>query len=672
MRPMTAARERISRALASSRSSRGLQRSLHESGDRELVRAHAELPAAVLALERTALHEVLERLLEEERVAAGALGEDLGDLLGHLPLGRVADEGPARVRGERPELDLTVAMRVELAGALTEVPGAMLALGPVQEEEAHRRFLGDGKDGLEQLDRRLVGPVEILQDEAERALGCEAAEQLGKSLEGLVLDAFPVQLSNPLGRLRLEREADQAREERVDLLGVVEELGELCLELQAHPRLRGRGSDPEPLTHEIPDRPIGKVLAVGDTATFDETDLGAIEAADLGDEPRLADPGLAHDRDDHAAPVDETVHRPLEHRQLEIAPDERALQHERFRIPDPRHLERRDRGALPGELLLAELLELEAPLHLALRLHTDHDPSARSQGLEPGRDVHGVPERVPRVAPVAVLGRADDHGAGVDPDPGGESDAVGGLDLVRVAGEGALDGQGCENGALRVVLVRHRGAEDGVDLIPAQLRDGAAEAADLLGHDPHHFVDEELRPFRAKLLGDLGRPDEIPDQNRDDPAFSGCDRHGRSYSRMAPSPGPLFQPAFIGAYAGRDSRDIPHFLPTRDVPCARTPSNSPKSSSCKVVLARPHSDCATRRWDTTHCGDMQVQLSEPSLVDDLLPFLRKLQCVVVADAAGTISVTIPDLVPEDARVELGIYLGVWRVMHPDVQIRLLP
>lgn len=58
---------------------------------------------------------------------------------------------------------------------------------------------------------------------------------------------------------------------------------------------------------------------------------------------------------------------------------------------------------------------------------------------------------------------------------------------------------------------------------------------------------------------------------------------------------------------------------------------------------------------------MQVQFSEPSLVDDLLPFLRKLQCVVAADDAG-----------EDARLELGLYLGVWRVMHPDVEIRLLP
>lgn len=87
-----------------------------------------------------------------------------------------------------------------------------------------------------------------------------------------------------------------------------------------------------------------------------------------------------------------------------------------------------------------------------------------------------------------------------------------------------------------------------------------------------------------------------------------------------------------------------------------------------------HNEIAPRGAGTqlTHCGDMHVQLSEPTLADDLLRFLRKLQCVAVADAAGTISVSIPDLVPEDARLELGLYLGVWRVMHPDVEVRLLP
>jgi hypothetical protein len=70
---------------------------------------------------------------------------------------------------------------------------------------------------------------------------------------------------------------------------------------------------------------------------------------------------------------------------------------------------------------------------------------------------------------------------------------------------------------------------------------------------------------------------------------------------------------------------------------------------------------------------MHVQLSDASLVDDLLAFLRSVQCVAVADAAGTISVSIPALVREDAtRRELDLYLQVWRVTHPDVEVRLLP
>ena len=65
-----------------------------------------------------ALDEIAERLLEEERVAAGALDEGLGDRVGELPLGRLADEREARVARERPQLDLAVAVRVDLTGAL--------------------------------------------------------------------------------------------------------------------------------------------------------------------------------------------------------------------------------------------------------------------------------------------------------------------------------------------------------------------------------------------------------------------------------------------------------------------------------------------------------------------------------------------------------------------------
>ncbi|CAN5315054.1 hypothetical protein BH18ACT14_BH18ACT14_13450 [soil metagenome] len=70
---------------------------------------------------------------------------------------------------------------------------------------------------------------------------------------------------------------------------------------------------------------------------------------------------------------------------------------------------------------------------------------------------------------------------------------------------------------------------------------------------------------------------------------------------------------------------------------------------------------------------MHVHLSDPSLVDDLLAFLRDRQCVAVADPAGRIFVSIPESAREDAaRLEVGLYLQVWRASHPDVDVRLLP
>ena len=116
----------------------GLERALDERRDRQLVGAHGERPAPVLAPERAALDQVPERLLEEEGVAARALGQELGDRLGQLALGDVPGEHAARVARERAKLDLAVAVRVALACALAEAPGGVLALRPVEEEEASR------------------------------------------------------------------------------------------------------------------------------------------------------------------------------------------------------------------------------------------------------------------------------------------------------------------------------------------------------------------------------------------------------------------------------------------------------------------------------------------------------------------------------------------------------
>ena len=215
-------------------------------------------------------------------------------------------------------------------------------------------------------------------------------------------------------------------------------------------------------------------------------------------------PGLAHDRDDHAAPLDETVDRPLEHRELEVASDQRAVRDERLRLPDARHAEGLHRRLAAAQGLLAELLEQEAALDLPRGDRAEDDAAGRRQVLEARRDVHRVAERVPRVGPVAVLVRADDDRAGVDPDARGELDPVGGLHLLRVAAHRPLDGERGPHGALRVVLVGDRSAEDGVELVSAELGDGAVVAANLLRHDPVHLVDRGSSCARAELLADLG------------------------------------------------------------------------------------------------------------------------------------------------------------------------
>ena len=144
----------------------------------------------------------------------------------------------------------------------------MVALGAVEEEEGDGGLVGDPEHGLDQLERRLVRPVEVFEDEAERLLLGELADELEEHLERPRLDALPVQLADGRLRLGLEREADEAREEGIGLLGLVlaEHVRELGLQLQAHAGFRGGGADAEPLAQQVADRPVGEGLRVGDAA----------------------------------------------------------------------------------------------------------------------------------------------------------------------------------------------------------------------------------------------------------------------------------------------------------------------------------------------------------------------------------------------------------------------
>ena len=65
---------------------------------------------------------------------------------------------------------------------------------------------------------------------------------------------------------------------------------------------------------------------------------------------------------------------------------------------------------------------------------------------------------------------------------------------------------------------------------------------------------------------------------------------------------------------------------------------------------------------------MQLRLSDPSYTDRLANFLRSLGQTAFVAGPGQLEV---DLEPtSSARVELEIYLRVWRVLYPDAEVQL--
>jgi hypothetical protein len=64
---------------------------------------------------------------------------------------------------------------------------------------------------------------------------------------------------------------------------------------------------------------------------------------------------------------------------------------------------------------------------------------------------------------------------------------------------------------------------------------------------------------------------------------------------------------------------------------------------------------------------MLIEISDPTLVPDLLDFLRRAECVVQGVQGGRIQVSVPRAYsPAQARLEIDLYLATWRARHPGV------
>ncbi len=272
--------------------------------DQRLERVRDAIRAAV----RAALDEHADRLLDEERVPLRALQEPLRKRRRQLAgraceLGdELLDEQLALLGGERLELDR------RRAHAPSTPSRTRIEELRTREADDQERRANPVREMLDEVEQRLLRPVDVLEVEDERLDVREALHDLACGPGDLLLAALALE--------RLEHPGREPEHVR-DLVGAA--LFELLERL-----LEGIvvGDACGGLDH-LGERPVGDALAVWQAAAGE--DARALEPVDeLARETALADAGLAEDREQVRALVahgaGEGVGEELE---LRLAADER-------------------------------------------------------------------------------------------------------------------------------------------------------------------------------------------------------------------------------------------------------------------------------------------------------------------------------------------------------------
>ena len=270
------------------------------------------------------LGQAAQHLLDEERVAGGAALQRAGQL-------GIADEhrGVGLVQARQRD-----ALHDLLAREVGEQPGrraAGVGLGVAQRDEHQQRRAVQAADHVaQQQQRRPPRPLQVLDDEHQRARGGRLAEQRRDRLEQPVAAVLALR-RRPRGQ-RLS--AGQLRHQRRQRLEV------------------GRGADParvrRVVAQRLDERLEGHDGLLVDPAVQHGRAAGVRRGGEARRQPRLADPGLAGHDDDAARAGRGSAPALAQHRELGLAAHERpllqALEHDRQR--DGRA--RRGAGAAAG------------------------------------------------------------------------------------------------------------------------------------------------------------------------------------------------------------------------------------------------------------------------------------------------------------------------------------
>ncbi len=325
------------------------------------------------------------------------------------------DELRALVVGESLELE-----RDGAQPAPTPRRARVEQLGPGEAEKKDRRGSHPGRDVLDHLEQRLLGPVDVLEDEDERLHGGELLDPRADGPRDVLLA--------PLALDRLE-DADREPEQVGDRLALARlaELLERLLE-------RVVVGDPGRGLHHLGDRPVRHAFAVRQAAAAE--DGGVLEPVDeLSRQPALTDSGLPVERDEAGPPVARGAReRVLEQLELGLAPDERRREraHRATRLPGADDATRRDRLAPATQLERLELLELDEVPDEPRRGRADHDLVRPGLLLEAGGEVDR------RAGGERGVGLVGDDLARLDADPHVEAELADAIERRERRADGAL------------------------------------------------------------------------------------------------------------------------------------------------------------------------------------------------------------------------------------------
>ena len=177
------------------------------------------------------------------------------ELLGkeRVPLRRLDDPGPGRIRQNAELVDehlgLVPCERVErhqaCVGLRCRPPGPELEeVGPGRAEQEQRRVLREGRDVLDQVEQRRLGPVDVVEDDDQRPCARDRLVQLAEA---------PGDLLRRRCRLGRPKRGGDPRGGKLGFVALSE-----CGPQVAH------------LRDDLAERPVGDPFPVGEAATDED------------------------------------------------------------------------------------------------------------------------------------------------------------------------------------------------------------------------------------------------------------------------------------------------------------------------------------------------------------------------------------------------------------------